>query len=218
MSDDLLKLSGMVISSEPIGEYDRRVVFLTRERGKISAFARGARKPKSTLLAISTPFVFANFYFYEGSKSYTLKHAEVIDYFSNLKQDLEKVCYASYFAEFASYYGKENLREPDALNLLYKAYKALEKETINKRLIKSVFELKLMQINGEYTLSPRTPAGKATTYAWSQVLETPIQGLFQFTLAKNSLDEFEKGVDYLRKHMVDQEFSSLKIMETITKS
>ena len=215
MQNELLKLSGMVLSSEPIGEYDRRLVFLTKERGKISAFAKGARRQNSTLLAVTSPFVFGDFYFYEGRTSYTLKNAEVINYFRDLKQDLELVCIASYLAEFAGYYAKENLYEPHALNLLYKAYQALEKGVMDKELIRLVFELKLMQINGEYTITPKVPVCKAALYAWQFVLETGIGKLFQFSLKEEALKDFEKSVTYLRKHMVDEDFASLKIMEQL---
>lgn len=46
---------GIIIKAEPIGEYDRRVVILTENRGKISAFARGARRPNSKFVASTNP-------------------------------------------------------------------------------------------------------------------------------------------------------------------
>ena len=46
---DNMEVTGIVLTAMPIGEADRRILLLTKELGKISAFVRGARKPTSPM-------------------------------------------------------------------------------------------------------------------------------------------------------------------------
>ena len=147
---EITVVEGMVLSSMPVGEYDKRVVLLTKERGKISAFARGARRMNSPLMGVTQAFAFGSFEVFEGRNSFDLRRADITSFFSEITQDYDAVCYACYFAELADYYGKENLDAAQMLNLLYVTMRALQKKRIANELIRYIYELKMMTINGEY--------------------------------------------------------------------
>ncbi len=141
--------TGMVISSQNIGETDRRIVLLTRERGKISAFARGAVKPRNPLVSATQPFTFGEFFAYPGKSSYTVTAADVTKHFDFARKDLDSYYYASYLCELADYYTRENLDAEDILLLLYQSFRAIESDAIDNKLIRYIYEWRMLLINGE---------------------------------------------------------------------
>ena len=212
----ITEITGMVLKAEPINDYDRRVVLLTRERGKISAFARGARKQNSKLLAATNPFCFGTFKLYEGRTSYNVMEAEITNYFEGLRDDYEGAFYGMYFLEVMDYYTRENNDEKEMLKLLYQSLRALMHEGLSNALVRYIFEMKAMVLSGEFPGMPREGKWEdSTRYAVNYIMETSVEKLYTFTVTPLVLGQLKEIADDYRRRYIDRPFKSLEIVENI---
>lgn len=212
---ELALVTGMILKAEPFGEYDRRVVILTRERGKIAAFAKGARKQGSRLLASTNPFCFGEFKLYEGRTSYSISEAAISNYFRELREDFDGACYGMYFLEVMDYYTRENNDEKEMLKLLYQSLRALVHKGLDNPLVRYIFEIKALVINGEYPGPPGGQWQEATLYTLSYISQSSVEKLYTFKVTEEILSELALIADHYRKRFIDRKFKSLEILEQI---
>ena len=211
-----VSVTGMILKTEPIGEYDRRVVILTGERGKISAFAKGARRPGSRLMAATNPFSFGKFRLYEGRSSYSIIEANISNYFESLREDYIGAYYGMYFMEVADYYTRENNDELEMLKLLYQSLRALLHEKMPDDFVRCVFELKAIAVNGEYPGAPvETQYQESTLYAVDYIGKAPVEKLYTFLVTPKVLLEMKEIAEAYCRRFMDRKFKSLEILETL---
>lgn len=216
MTEDVLDLTALVLSGMPVGEYDRRVVLLTRERGRIACFARGARRPGNPLMAPSLAFCFGAYRVRPGRNSNVLVEARPETYFEKIRSDLTMTCYASYFSEVLQYVTRENNDESALLLLAFQSLRALESEKIPDRLVRAVFEIRLIVSEGEF-FPPRPEDGfsPAALRAVRHIQESPIRTLYTFGVSDAVLEELEHIASVSMERSLRHRFESLEILKAL---
>ena len=209
-------MTGIILKQSPVGEYDRHISLLTKERGKISAFARGARRPGNKLAAATNPFSFGSFKLYEGKNSYTVAEADIHNFFAELRTDYIGACYGMYFAEVADYYTRENNDEREMLKLLYQSLRALCAPSLPNSLVRCVFECKAIAVNGEF---PGVPEDRelepGTVYTLQYIMSSPVEKLYTFTVSDSVLTQLQQVAEAYMKKFVGHEFKSLEVLQTL---
>ena len=97
----LYRSDALVLRRRNLGEADRIVTFLSRERGKMRAVARSARRVKSKFAGAMEPLTHVHLEFYgkENADLFRLNSADVLRSFDGLRRDFEKVKSALVMAE-----------------------------------------------------------------------------------------------------------------------
>lgn len=211
---DFLLVTGIVIKVIPVGEYDKHICLLTKERGKITAYANGARRQNNRLMAGTELFCFGTFKLYVQKNSYKLVEADISQYFEGFRTDLTAAYYGMYFLEMMDYYTQENNDEVDMLKLLYLSLRELIKDRLPNKLIRRVFEEKTFVIQGEFPGIPQdgTEYQEATKYAVSYVMNTELEKLYSFNLSEEVLAEYARIMEKCAARLIDRKFHSLEML------
>ncbi len=145
-----------------------------------------------------------------------MSDAEITNYFEELRQDFIGAYYGMYFLEICDYYTRENNDETGMLKLLYQSLRALTAPNFENRLVRYVFELKSIMLNGEFPgLSAGDKLMEPTAYTVDYIMKTPIEKLFSFHVKEEVLQELGLYSRKICERSMDRNFKSLEILENI---
>jgi DNA repair protein RecO (recombination protein O) len=121
-----------------------------------------------------------------------------------------------YFADVADYYTRENNDEREMLKLLYQSVRALCAPSLQNELVRCIYELKSIMINGEYPGAPENRSLlESTLYTLYYIENSPVEKLYTFTVTAQVLRELDSISDEYRRRFMDRNFKSLEILKTL---
>lgn len=139
---------GIVLRYADYKESDRLIVLLSPELGKLTVSARGARKPKSRLLAGAQLFCCANYQLFRFNDTYTMSQVDLLDSFFNIRNDINKFAYAAYMMNLAEEAAAPNERADKLYQIVFESLKLFDVGEIHPQDITHAFEIKLVDMLG----------------------------------------------------------------------
>lgn len=140
---------GIVLRSIDYGETHKIVTLFTKQYGKLTAIARGAKKHKSRMAAITQPFVKSEFLLDIKKGLSVIRQGQIENPFREIREDIIKTAYASYISELS-----DKILDPLTVEIsLYEQFEHtlrwIETKSIDTVIIPILmYELKLYEKGG----------------------------------------------------------------------
>lgn len=137
-------LEGIVLKERAVGEQDKFIDILTKSKGLLELSVKGARKINGKASASTQLFAYSRFCYEQRKERLYLNSAEPIHIFYNLRNSLSRLSLASYFAEVLRFSTAELTDSGNVLRLFLNTLHFLEKGLRSEKMLKAVFELRLL--------------------------------------------------------------------------
>lgn len=143
-----LRTKGIIIKEVNTGEADKIVTIFTKTNGKVSASARGARRPKSPLVAGTQLMCYGEFVLFKGKEMYSINSCEVIEPFYEIRNNIINLTYSAHITDIINDIIQENQPATKVLQLFLNTLHMLAKTNKSPELIARIFELRALSILG----------------------------------------------------------------------
>ena len=143
-----VKTKGIIIAEKMMSDFDKILTILTPNMGKIECMAKGARRPKSLLMAGTQFLCFGDYLLYKGSENYSMNSCETIELFYNIRIDLDKLKYAAYITKIINDVTTENQNNYKVLQLFLNTLYVISNTDKDLELVTSIFRIRLLSIIG----------------------------------------------------------------------
>lgn len=143
-----LNTQGIVIREQTLRENDRMISILTKDQGVVQAYVFGAKKPGGRLSSSTQLFAFSDFSLNKKNDFYVVEHAGAKEIFFELRQDIEAIALAQYFAQLEEEFASCSEENDEFLRLMLNSLHILCKKSRPKTQVKSVFELRILCLSG----------------------------------------------------------------------
>ena len=143
----IIKTKGIILSESNMNDFDKMLTVLT-PNGKIGCAAKGARKPKSLLMAGTQFLCFGEYMMYQGTSSYHINSCDTIELFYPIRTDLDKLKYAAHVTKIINDVTDENQNTYRILQLFLNTLYMISETDKDLDFILSVFKLRLLCLLG----------------------------------------------------------------------
>ncbi len=239
-----IKTVGLIVREVRYQENYKLLTILTPELGKLTAKFTIPKGKNTSKAAACQLLSYSEFTLFQRSGRLTVQEAVPVSLFPALGQDLELLALSSYFAQVAEMVAQEDCPNPELLSLVLNSFHGLAKLHKPPRLVKAVFELRLIALAG-YT--PRIqrcdrcgdipdlfdvdngvalckgcvgPIGlpSMSQGAWQamcHILHGDPQKLFSFTLPQAQLDNLGRLTELYLCTQLERSFSTLDFYKSL---
>jgi len=146
----IVKTDAIVLRSRKYRETSKILHLYTREFGKLSVIAKGARGPKSKFGAALQPMthVCAVLYKHDQRELHLLSQCDGVTRFPNLTEDLDKFAAAMSVIELLEFVAHDEERNDQLFDLALGSLRAVNEAQKNARNVQYYFELHLSDVLG----------------------------------------------------------------------
>jgi DNA repair protein RecO len=200
----------LILRTYKLGESDRIVVFLTRDRGKKRGVAKNARQSRRRFGGGLEPMTYGRVGYVERERKELVR----LDYVEQLRSPLSAVdgdalAYVSYFAELIDEWAQEADPNETLFRLGVSIVEAMAKGVPIEPLAR-YFEFWLLRLQGVYEIDPRLSA-EARAFLTSVRQVTPL-ALRHVKVDPNTLHELEASHRAMIAAHLEKDLKSVRVL------